>query len=283
MNLFRAKRFPVKRVRHRLFAALLAVCAAAAFCSAETGGYFGELAAVSGAVEIMRAGSGAWESAFNGLPFCEGDRLRTAARASCDIELDDGSFIHLAENSDTTAEILELTADRHSSKFSLWFGRVIASINSARPVKMQVRTPTAVAAVRGTEFAVEATEDATGVGVFDGEVEVGADESGESVSVAPGLETTVARGKRPERPVKLREAMARNRDRMAALRVKIKAHREKLQRVPPEKLKAARARSLERLNAAREKRINQKRNIDQRNEELKKPRPKPRLKGRHTK
>lgn len=59
---------------------------------------------------------------------------------------------------------------KKDSFFELTFGTLVAKLNWAkrRGYKMQIRTPTAVAAVRGTEFAVDVHEDGmTDIGVFD--------------------------------------------------------------------------------------------------------------------
>jgi hypothetical protein len=56
---------------------------------------------------------------------------------------------------------------------------------SRRPANLEVRTPYTVAGVRGTEFLVEVTDEATELSVFEGTV-LAANEAG-SLAVSTGL------------------------------------------------------------------------------------------------
>jgi hypothetical protein len=238
-------------------------------------GMAGEINDLKGKVEIMKAGDAAWNTAEAGLPVEQGDKLKTGPRSMCDIELDDGSLIHLAANSETQIETLDIKEEEHVSSFQLFFGKIIASVNKLKVTKMQIKTPTSVAAVRGTEFAVEATEKDTEVGVFDGSVAVkGTEVSGEELEamIEKDQQTSVAAGQKPLPPGKLGDAMRRNREYMKELRGRVKALREKLKRVPPEERMLVRKRAGERFNKLRNERQDMHRKLQQRKENIRQKR-----------
>lgn len=260
-----------------LFALVCAVSmigfASSARCDVELSG---EINDIKGTVEILKSGETVWDKAENGLQIEENDRVRTKPRSSCDIELDDGSMIHVAANSETTLEKLDLKEDEHTSSFKLYFGKVIASISKLRKTKMEVRTPTSVCAVRGTEFAVETTEAETNVGVFEGQVAVANPDAVQTdtaeVLVNPDQETTVEKGINPKVPASLRAAMIKNRERMLEMRMRVKALREKLKRVPPAERMKARLAAKERIQNIRDKRKGQRENLRERRDNLKQQR-----------
>ncbi|MHB9154818.1 MAG: FecR family protein, partial [Endomicrobiales bacterium] len=136
--------------------------ASAEFCS--------ELSGIKGTVEVQRKGDAVWSPAAEGMGILPSDRLKTLERSSCNLELDDGSVVFIDENTEASVDVLELTRKKHTSGISLWFGKLLAKVTPSSNTKMRVRTPTMTAAVRGTEFAVEASGEKTAVGVFEGSV-----------------------------------------------------------------------------------------------------------------
>lgn len=131
------------------------------------------------------------------LPLQEGDRLKVGPESSAEIAIDDGSLVRLRENTD----FVYRSAKPEALVFELSLGGLLAKIRKlAAGESVQVRTLTAVAAVRGTEFAVEIDAekpDDTYVGVFDeGKVEV-TSASGGAALLSASQETKVTRGQRP--------------------------------------------------------------------------------------
>ena len=102
-----------------------------------------------------------------------GDIIKTSGLSSCDIQIG-GSMIRIKENSNLTVTQALITSNSEQTELSLDSGKILC-----KPKKLldnesfTIRTPTAVAAVRGTQFSV--TTDSlktTKIKVYDGEVKV---------------------------------------------------------------------------------------------------------------
>ncbi|MDE2143799.1 MAG: FecR domain-containing protein [Elusimicrobia bacterium] len=216
------------------------------------------VAASSGDVVVHPAGGGDDSGAEADMPLEEGDRVTTGENSSADISLDGGSLIHLEPDSDFTLEKTE----RAQSSFLLAFGSLIAKIQKLGSQSLTVRTPGAVAAVRGTEFGVEAGADAqTHVGVFDeGRVEV-KDDAGTAV-LTPNQETTVEEGRAPMRPVALKR-FVRFRTFMKAHRRRLAALRKRWRALPPAERRARREQFLQRMRRLRGQMAPKRRRLNQ--------------------
>lgn len=141
---------------------------------------------------------------MKGMPLQQGDHIRTDADSSAEVSLDGGSLIELSALSDFSLDNVQ----RGRTSFKLSAGTFLAKIKTLLPGQgLQVETPAAVAAVRGTEFGVQIDPEApeeTDVGVFDeGRVEVRG-RSGSSVTILPGQETKASQDRPPTRPFPLR-------------------------------------------------------------------------------
>ncbi len=91
-------------------------------------------------------------------PVEPGETIRTTSRANAVLTFEDGSRVELAGNSSFT---LEETASS-SYSMGLGFGRLKAFVEKIAARRPRVRTPpSAVSAVRGTEFQVEVLGDGT--------------------------------------------------------------------------------------------------------------------------
>ena len=131
----------------------------------------------TGKVEVQRAGTNTWIQAKMNMSLYVSDQVRTAKNGMSEIMLDDGSIIRLKPNSNL--EIMELVQEEKGaakksifgfSKGKLW-SKVTKMLDTQS--KFEVRTPTAIAGVRGTQLSVWVTRDlATRVSVFAGSVEV---------------------------------------------------------------------------------------------------------------
>jgi hypothetical protein len=149
-----------------------------------------EVVAVSG--EAQRA---------DGRPLAVGDRLdvgttlRTGAGGRVRLRFGDGSVLVLADRSQLRIEAYTAGgAQPRTAEFMLELGLIGQKVSPVAGGSWKVRTPTAVTAVRGTEFSVEVGNDrATAVHVKTGEVDV----------EPAGAQT---RGIRPRYPVRLQPA-----------------------------------------------------------------------------
>lgn len=140
------------------------------------------LKVVSGEVMMKSVDTPDWVKVAGEVPLDPNDTVKTSADGLAELYLDDKGVISLNRN--TELEVSSL--DQDDSVFSLAFGSLVAKVKHflSEKQKFKVRTPSAVCAVRGTEFAVEYSQMSkeSGVGVFDeGRVAVmQADESGET-------------------------------------------------------------------------------------------------------
>lgn len=154
--------------------AVIAVLAAAWLvspCAGEGGepDYDARLASLTGEVDVQAGGEAdTWREAEEGMPLSAGDKVRTGEDSSAEITMDDGGVIRLG--ADSSVDVSSLSPD--SSSFSLRLGALVAKIRAGfikAGKKMEVRTPAAVCAVRGTEFGVEHDQASgeTTAGVYD--------------------------------------------------------------------------------------------------------------------
>lgn len=150
-----------------------------------------EVVAVSG--EAQRA---------DGRALAVGDRLdvgttlRTGATGRIRLKFTDGSVLVLADKSQLRIEAFSAPANQpRAAEFLLEMGLVGQRVTPSAGGAWKVRTPTAVTAVRGTEFSVEVGDDrATAVHVKTGEVDV----------EPAGPQT---RGIKPRNPVRLQPTL----------------------------------------------------------------------------
>lgn len=135
-----------------------------------------------------------------------GDIVRTRAHSRAEVHLGDGVIIRLRENSVLKIARFEAKKKGVDVSLRLVVGKILLKIKKVAGVdkRIRVRTPTAVAAVRGTVFVVDvAKPTGTGIKVLEGTVHaaalVGGKESagrdveaGKEISVVEGLPETEA-------------------------------------------------------------------------------------------
>lgn len=148
---------------------------------------------------VSRDGS---RSARSGDELLPGYRLRTGAKASALLEFEDGSRVMLRQASElrlTRAEQRMLDGGRLVEIELLRGGLENIIVPSRRPTnRFEIRSPSAVAAVRGTGFRVYATDDSTWTEVLEGAVEV-SNMAGAALAGA-GFGTVARRGQVPDPP-----------------------------------------------------------------------------------
>ncbi|MDD5210216.1 MAG: FecR family protein [Elusimicrobiales bacterium] len=138
------------------------------------------LKVVSGTVMVKTVAGDEWSKITGEMPLDPNDVVKTSADGIAELYLDDKGSITLGRN--TELEITELVQE--DAIFTLNVGSLVAKVKHFlnEKYKMQVRTPSAVCAIRGTEFAVEYSQmgKESSVAVFDeGRVAVTqADDSG---------------------------------------------------------------------------------------------------------
>ncbi|MBI3920576.1 MAG: FecR domain-containing protein [Armatimonadetes bacterium] len=146
---------------------------------------FGKVSKLTGSAKVQRGASGPWLSVSNGMTVYCGDRAVTGDNCRMEITMTIGGILRVEENSQVDFE------EKSGGVVGLqvWLGRVWSSIKKVvTPTsKFEVSTPSAVAAVRGTEFFVDVDgvanegmseeeggmeEQGTHIGVLEGEVVV---------------------------------------------------------------------------------------------------------------
>ncbi|MBI4051208.1 MAG: FecR domain-containing protein, partial [Elusimicrobia bacterium] len=119
-----------------------------------------QIITTEGTVEVQRSGSDQWVRA-DVLPYSldPSDKLRTLRRSKALLLFDDQSRIELSPKS---TFILEQTGVSQIG-MRLDLGRLRAWVSKRAGRRFEVRTPVAVAAVRGTEFGVEVRDAITSI------------------------------------------------------------------------------------------------------------------------
>ncbi len=141
-----------------------------------------------------------------GAAITAGDTVRTGKDGYVTIRLADGSTLSLQPGSEMQVESVKKSplANAPEAKFLLKSGRVEAAVQKRQPggARFEVRTPIAVAAVRGTKFRVTAdAEKHTATSeVLEGVVQVNDSGNLGSVAVKDGFGTRVKEGQPPAEP-----------------------------------------------------------------------------------
>jgi ferric-dicitrate binding protein FerR (iron transport regulator) len=166
------------------------------------------VAALDGTAEAQRGG--AWTALAQGAAVQLGDHVRTATASRLKLLFRDDSVLTLAERSELVIDE-QVAGVAPTSSFSLLLGQVRAVVNdrySAKGAAFEVKSPTAIAGVRGTSFIAgyDQSRDETQVVGLEHTTAVrsAADPTGtKQVKVGPGQSTTIGRGKMPSLPIKL--------------------------------------------------------------------------------
>jgi len=141
-----------------------------------TGKNFGKISLPLGKVEVQSGGTGDWAKAKPNFPVKEGDIIRTLAKSRCEITLVGGGKVRIGENAELVLNAANVKPMEKNFNASLKRGNIWVSAKAAFGEKknVSVRTPTAVAAIRGTKYRAKAGEDESEVLVYEGKVDVNA-------------------------------------------------------------------------------------------------------------
>jgi hypothetical protein len=125
-------------------------------------------------VTIRHASDAKWFPVRLKMDIRRGDRIKTAGETRCEIKLNDGSIIRMGENSEFDFQQSNLSKSTRQVEAGLSIGKIWAVVTKWANPKDQfsVKSPTAVCAVRGTIYRMEA-DSTTRVAVYDGQVDVG--------------------------------------------------------------------------------------------------------------
>jgi len=180
----------------------------AAFARAAAADTVGWVAALEGTADRQRAG--AWETLAAGAELEMGDHVRTQQASRMKLLFKDDSVLTLAERSELVID-QQVVGAATTSSFSLLLGKVRAIVTdrySTTGSAFEVKSPTAIAGVRGTSFLAEfdaGKEETLVVGIESttGVRGVGDAKGAKEVRLGPGQATRVRRGGDPTRPMHL--------------------------------------------------------------------------------
>lgn len=185
---------------------------------------------LSGDVQVKIDDREDWIKVTEPVPLDSNDRIKTGHDGYAEIALDDKGIIRLERNSEVEISSIE----QADSEIGLILGSIVAKIQNIFGSKhnLRVKTPAAVCAVRGTEFAVEYSplSKETAVAVFD-EGKVNVSMTGEEIKdtgeylLEKNTEIVLNPMKRRFRPGKIAR-MARHRMLFAGLRTKMNGLRK---------------------------------------------------------
>lgn len=154
---------------------ILALLILASALSAQHGTTFGKITLPLGTVQVQKPGGDAVKAKPNMNVFAE-ETIITGARSRCEITLTGGGKVRIGENSElvlTSANIEPMKKEFNANlnKGNVW---VAAKAAFGEKKEVSVRTPTAVAAIRGTKYRAKAGDDESSVLVYEGKVDVNA-------------------------------------------------------------------------------------------------------------
>ena len=137
---------------------------------------FGKISLPLGRVQVQKGGIGEFKRAMPRMSIQEKDVVKTLAKSRCEITLVGGGKLRIGENSEL--EITEANVKPMEKNFGATLKRgdawVAAKAAFGEKKNVAVRTPTAVAAIRGTTYRAKAGNDESSVLVYDGKVDVNA-------------------------------------------------------------------------------------------------------------
>ncbi|RMF17287.1 MAG: hypothetical protein D6761_04570 [Candidatus Dadabacteria bacterium] len=179
----------------------------------------GRTVAVDGFVTVERAGGRV--ELLVGDTLYAGDRVRTGQIGRVEIEQPDGTILVLDGGADLTIVQAGDETERRPGILDMLWGRLRVQASrwlSSAETRFEVRLPSAIAGVRGTDFVVEQRQQGASVAVLDGKVDVRARSGGWRQAVAPGQQVRFGAGRPPvvqrlsaAQQQRLRQLLARSR------------------------------------------------------------------------
>ena len=135
---------------------------------------FGKITLPLGKVDLQNSLEGGWTRARPNQPVFEGNIIRTLQKSRCEITLTGGGKVRIGEQSELVLNQVSVRPMVKNFSANLKRGNIWVSAKAAFGEKknISIRTPTAVAAIRGTKFRAKAGEDESSVLVYDGRVDV---------------------------------------------------------------------------------------------------------------
>ncbi|MES2498552.1 MAG: FecR domain-containing protein [Pseudomonadota bacterium] len=179
-----------------LFVSALAVASSAKSAPlARSGPFSGTITAAKGGENASLVPEQQWRPAEPSQRLKAGDILRTNANGTLAIVFADRTQMRLGRN---TVLVVKAVSAGSPSAVALQSGRLWARA-PRNGANLSIETPSATAAIRGTEWALSVSDDRTSLQVFDGKVNLANDQG--AIDVVTGQAGVAERGKAPTRVV----------------------------------------------------------------------------------
>ena len=157
----------------------------------------GRMSRTAGEVTIQR-GAGTLSGTVD-APIEVGDRIRTGADSRAEITFDDNSVMTVGPDSEVAVASFAPAAEESNAILDLLAGIVRVTVNAATDWgRFEVRTTTAVASVRGTDYLVELNEKGSAVFVAEGRVAVSSRAGAGTVVIRQGQGVDVTAENKPQ-------------------------------------------------------------------------------------
>jgi hypothetical protein len=178
---------------------------------AQDGKSIGQVTAVEGKVTALRQGKFAPEPLTLRRPVFREDIIETDRASKVRITLVDATVISLGEQS--RLELMQFSYDpqqqRRAGRFAVALGVFRAILKELMPQStFEVTTPTAIAAIRGTDLMGEVSPNSTAIVVLDGTVAVSnvRPSVADQAVLTPGMGTSVTSDQPPSAPTRWSES-----------------------------------------------------------------------------
>jgi|TARA_B100001971_G_scaffold3029_1_gene2489 hypothetical protein len=129
---------------------------------------FGKVTLPLGKVMIQEVSSEKWQKARVNQQVFKDEKIKTLAKSRCEVKIGKTQIVRIGENAIVH---LEDPTDGDNS-ISIESGHVWLNAKPGKGKKVRVRTPTAVAAIRGTIYRLDCTDNHSTYNVYDGSVDV---------------------------------------------------------------------------------------------------------------
>jgi ferric-dicitrate binding protein FerR (iron transport regulator) len=163
----------------------------------------GSVASLSGDVDITVISSGKKFIPDIGTPITDDYKIRTGNRSFVELILNDGSKVSIKEVTVLNISNLKQKEQDPPTKIRVLTGKLRITVKKLfKSDSLLVRTPSAIAGVRGTDFGIIATNSETKVIVYEGEVETANSDSNiiKSFMVREGEEVSILKDSPPTEP-----------------------------------------------------------------------------------
>ncbi|MBN2755192.1 MAG: FecR domain-containing protein [Candidatus Goldbacteria bacterium] len=161
------------------------------------------------------------------MPVFEGASIKTLSDSYIEITFDDATMVRLESNAEL--KLTELKRDKSAvTVFNLLKGRLLAVVDKLRDTDstFEIHTKMAVAAIKGTELAIDADDNGASLGVNEGLVAFFAQGNNNRIMVGKGKESRLNKGAlRPSSPSDL-SSMWKFERRFDSMREEIKVIRQ---------------------------------------------------------